>query len=83
VTRVVAGERLCPDLPPDDFHELLDWVDGRNRAIVAMLLERIPPGLHRRTVGLEARSLELRRQAILTRLDATRTGETDRWRRPR
>jgi DNA-binding NarL/FixJ family response regulator len=78
VNRVAAGEKLPPDLAPDEFHELLDCVDDRDRAIVSMLLERIPPDNIASTLGLSARSLRMHRQAILTRLDATRPGETSR-----
>jgi DNA-binding NarL/FixJ family response regulator len=77
LTRVAAGEKLYPDLAPGEFHELLDCVDDRDRAIVAMLLERIPPDYIASTLGLSARSLALRRQAILTRLGAERIGDTE------
>jgi FixJ family two-component response regulator len=70
VSRVGAGERVYPDLQPDEVHELLDCLDDPDRAIVAMLLERIPRGHIASTLGISARSLRLRRWAILTRLDA-------------
>ncbi|MGH2891808.1 MAG: hypothetical protein ACRDPM_00875, partial [Solirubrobacteraceae bacterium] len=70
ISRVAAGEMLLPNLHPDQLHELLDCVDDPDRAIVAMLLERMPPDYIASTLGLSARSLHLRRQAIITRLDA-------------
>jgi DNA-binding NarL/FixJ family response regulator len=78
ISRVAAGEKIYPDLQPDEVHELLDCVDDADRAIVAMLLERIPRGHIASTLGISARSLRLRRQAILTRLDAARTSAEDR-----
>ncbi len=78
VSRVAAGERVYPDLRPDEVHELLDRVDDPDRAIVAMLLERIPRGLIASTLGISARSLRQRRHAILTRLDGARTSDENR-----
>jgi DNA-binding NarL/FixJ family response regulator len=83
VTRLAAGGKLHPDLAPNELHALLDCVDDRDRAIVAMLLEHIPPDYIASTLGLSGRSLQLRRQAILTRLDAARVGEMDRPRQTR
>jgi two-component system response regulator DesR len=70
VSRLAAGEKVYPDLQPDEVRELLDCVDDPDRAIVAMLLEGIPRGHIASTLGISARSLRLRRWAILTRLDA-------------
>lgn len=76
--RVSSGAKPFPSLQPDQCHELLDCVDDPDRAIVAMLLERVPADYVASTLGLSARSLRVRRQAILTRLDAGRSSENDR-----
>lgn len=70
ISRVAGGEMFFPNLPAAQFNELLDCVDDPDRPIMAMLLERTPPDDIASTLGLSARSLRLRRQAILTRLDA-------------
>ncbi|MEO6859046.1 MAG: hypothetical protein ABI323_10740 [Solirubrobacteraceae bacterium] len=80
ISRVAANEKFFPSLPPDQLHELLDCVDDPDRAIVAMLLDRIPPDYIASTSGLSARSLHARRQVIITRLDAERSRENDRLR---
>ena len=69
IGRVVANEKLLPDLSSDQFQELLDRVDDADRAVVAMLLERTHPDDIASTLGLSARSLRMRRQSILARLD--------------
>jgi len=78
VRRVVAGEKLFPYLQPIEVFELLDCVDDPDRAIVAMLLEEAHPDDVAGTLGLSARTVRIRRQAILRRLDARRTGERAR-----
>lgn len=78
VTRVVAGEKLYPPPPPDDFQELLDCIDGRDRAIVAKLLERIPPNYVASTLGLSARSLPNRlKRGSRPRADHALVGDGD------
>lgn len=51
---------------------LLDRVEDRDPAIVAMLLERVPSDDVARTLGISARALELRRKSILKDLGAAR-----------
>ena len=60
-----------PELQPSAIHALLDQVEDRDRAIVAMLLEHTPPDHIAGLLGLSGRSLELRRQGILKRLGPT------------
>ena len=71
VRRVASGEQQFPDLQPSEIHALLDQVEDRDRAIVAMLLEHTPPDHIAGLLGISARSLELRRQGILKRLGPT------------
>jgi DNA-binding NarL/FixJ family response regulator len=80
ISRVAAGDKFFPTLLPDGVDRLLDSVDDPDRAIVAMLLERIPPDYIASTLGLSAKSLRSRREAILTRLDATWSSEGSRRR---
>jgi DNA-binding NarL/FixJ family response regulator len=80
ISRVAAGDTFFPTLLPDGVRELLDCVDDPDRAIVAMLLERVPPDYIASTLGLSAHSLRVRREAILTRLDAAWSSERDRRR---
>ena len=78
VRRVAGGETLFPYLQPNEVFELLDCVDDPDRAIVAMLLENAHPDDVAGTLGLSARTVRVRRQAILRRLDAGRTGDRAR-----
>src|SRR5690348_11040272 len=78
VRHVAAGEKLFPYLQANEVFELLDCVDDPDRAIVAMLLEEAHPDDVAGTLGLSARTVRIRRQAILRRLDARRTGERAR-----
>ena len=71
VRRAASGEQQFPDLQPTEIHALLDQVEDRDRAIVAMLLEHTPPDHIAGLLGISARSLELRRQGILKRLGPT------------
>jgi DNA-binding NarL/FixJ family response regulator len=71
VRHAASGEQQSPDLQPSEIHALLDQVEDRDRAIVAMLLEHTPPDHIAGLLGLSARSLELRRQGILRRLGPT------------
>jgi two-component system nitrate/nitrite response regulator NarL len=71
VRRAASGKQQFPDLQPSEIHALLDQVEDRDRAIVAMLLEQTPPDHIAGLLGLSARSLELRRQGILKRLGPT------------
>src|SRR5947209_3982784 len=65
VRRAASGEQQFPDLQPSELHALLDQVEDRDRAIVAMLLEHTPPDHIAGLLGISARSLELRREGIL------------------
>jgi two-component system, NarL family, response regulator DesR len=78
VGRVAAGETLFPYLQLNEVYELLDCVDDPDRAIVAMLLEKAHPDDVAGTLGLSARTVRVRRQAILRRLDAGRAGDRAR-----
>ena len=71
IRRAATGERHFPDLQPNAIRALLDHVDDRDRAIVAMLLERARPDHIAGLLGISAHCLELRRQGILKRLGAT------------
>ena len=64
IRRVVSGELHFPDLRPDAVLALLDRVEDRDRPIVAMLLQGIPPDDVARTLGISARALERRRARI-------------------
>lgn len=74
VRRVAAGEKLFPYLQPNEVLELLDCVDDPDRAIVAMLLEEAHPDDVAGTLGLSARTVRVRIQAILRRLDDSTPG---------
>ena len=39
IRRAASGEQQFPNLQPNEIHALLDQVDDRDRAIVAMLIE--------------------------------------------
>ena len=72
VRRVGAGEKPFAHLKPDEIHELLDCVDDSDRAILAMLLEGAHPDDVAGTLGLSARTVRVRCQTILRRLDPGR-----------
>jgi DNA-binding NarL/FixJ family response regulator len=71
VTRAASGEQQFPTLQPAEIHALLGQVEDRDRAIVAMLLERTPSDHIAGLLGISAHSLALRRQNILKRLGPT------------
>ena len=73
IRRAATGEQHFPDLRPKEVLALLDRVEERDRAIVAMLLERIPPDEVARTLGISARVLRWRRERILKSLGDTRS----------
>jgi hypothetical protein len=67
--RHVANEaERCPDPRLTDTLMLLDRVEDRDRAILAMLLERIHPDDIAATVGISAATLRRRRAQIIARL---------------
>jgi DNA-binding NarL/FixJ family response regulator len=70
IGRVVTGEQVFPPLLADPFYELADLVPERDRAIVAMLLERAHPDDVAELLGISAHSLTLRHRAIIEGLDA-------------
>jgi DNA-binding NarL/FixJ family response regulator len=71
IERVLHGQRVFPPLLPDPFEELASHVAGRDRRILAMLLESAHPDAIASLCGISARELTLRRHAIVRRLDAT------------
>lgn len=62
------GAQHFPNLRPDDVLALLERVEDRDRAIVAMLLQRTPPDDIARTLGISARALQRRHTRILSSL---------------
>jgi DNA-binding NarL/FixJ family response regulator len=70
IERVLHGEKVFPRLLPDPFEELASHVAGRDRRIVAMLLEGAHPDAIASLCGISARELTLRHHAIVRRLDA-------------
>jgi DNA-binding NarL/FixJ family response regulator len=75
IRRAAAGEQHFPNPRPDGLLTLLDRVEDRDRAIVAMLLEGTHPDEVARTLGISARALDLRRKSILKRLGNTRASD--------
>jgi DNA-binding NarL/FixJ family response regulator len=71
VRRVASGEQHFPSLQPTEIHALLDQVEDRDRAIVAMLAEHTPSDHIAGLLGISARSLGVRREGILKRLGPT------------
>lgn len=71
IRRAASGEQQFPNLQPNEIHALLDQVEDRDRAIVAMLIEHTHPDHIAGLLGISAHSLELRRQGILKRLGPT------------
>jgi two-component system response regulator DesR len=65
IGRAADGDQHFPTLRRAGVVRLLDRVEDRDRAIVAMLLERVPPDEVARTLGISARALDLRRKSIL------------------
>jgi hypothetical protein len=78
VGRATDGEQHFPTLSRDGVLRLLDRVEDRDRAIVAMLLERVPSDDVARTLGISARALELRRESILKDLAGARASGDSR-----
>jgi two-component system, NarL family, response regulator DesR len=72
IRRAATGEQHFPNLRSTDVLALLDRAEDRDRAIVAMLLERTPPDQIARTLRISARELKRRRMSILKRLGHTR-----------
>jgi DNA-binding NarL/FixJ family response regulator len=70
IERVLHRERVFPRLLPDPFEDLASHVAGRDRRIVAMLLEGAHPDAIATLCGISAGELTLRRYAIVRRLDA-------------
>jgi DNA-binding NarL/FixJ family response regulator len=73
IRRVASGDQSFLTPVRDGFDQLAATVDGRDRAIVAMLLDNAHPDDIAGTLGLSARSVRERRRAILKRLDLTAT----------
>src|SRR5437764_15444793 len=55
IRRTASGKEQSPDLQPSAIHALLDQVEDRDRAVVAMLLEHTPPDHIAGLLGLSAR----------------------------
>jgi two-component system, NarL family, response regulator DesR len=72
IRRAASGEQHFPNLRSTELLALLDRVEDRDRAIVAMLLESTHPDHIARTLGISARELKLRRVSIVKRLGHTR-----------
>jgi hypothetical protein len=68
ISHVVTASERSEDLRPTDMLTLLDRVDDRDRAILAMLLEHIHPDDIAATVGISAAALRQRRTHIIARL---------------
>jgi DNA-binding NarL/FixJ family response regulator len=69
--RAAGGEQHFPNLRSTEVLALLDRVDDRDRAIVAMLLESTHPDEVARTLGISARELKRRRVSIVKLLGHT------------
>jgi two-component system, NarL family, response regulator DesR len=68
IRRAATGEQHFPALRRDGVLTLLDRVEDRDRATLAMLLDGVPPDDVARTLGISARALDLRRKIILKSL---------------
>ena len=71
IRRAAVGEPYLPNLRSNELLALLGCVESRDRAIVAMLVERAPSDEIARALGISARELKLRRKRILRRLGHT------------
>jgi DNA-binding NarL/FixJ family response regulator len=78
IRRAATGAQQFPTLRSNDVLALLDGVEDRDRAIVAMLLQRIAPDDIARTLGISARALQRRHTSILTGLGDTRGDDIGR-----
>ena len=78
IRRAATGEQHFPALRRDGVLTLLDRVEDRDRATLAMLLDGVPPDDVARTLGISARALDLRRKIILKSLGDTRASDDGR-----
>ena len=67
IKQVLAGRRV-PLLRPEEILTLLDRVDDRDRAMLAMLLQRVHPDDIAQTLGISASALTRRRAQVRARL---------------
>jgi FixJ family two-component response regulator len=67
IKQVLAGRRV-PLLRPEEILTLLDRVDDRDRAMLAMLLQRVHPDDIAQTLGISASALARRRAQVRARL---------------
>jgi len=77
IRRAASGEQHFPNLRSTEVLALLGRVEDRDRAIVAMLLERTRRDDIARTLGISAHAVERRHQSILKRLADTRARDDD------
>jgi hypothetical protein len=68
IRHAVTGIERFSDLWQTDALTLLDQVEDRDRALLAMLLERVHPDDIAATLGVSAGTLRLRRTHIIARL---------------
>jgi two-component system response regulator DesR len=78
IRRVASGQQNFPTLARDGFAQLAASLDDRDRAIVALLLDNAHPDDIASTLGLSARLLRERRQAIRKRLGRRHRDEQQR-----
>jgi DNA-binding NarL/FixJ family response regulator len=70
IKRIVDGDLVQQaTFAADWVHDLIDRVQDRDRAIAAMLLERVPPDEIAHTLGISASSLRMRRREIVRRIE--------------
>jgi FixJ family two-component response regulator len=68
MSQTSTGAEHLSDRRQTDTLTLLDRVDDRDRAVLAMLLERVHPDDIAATLGVSAATLKLRRDRISARL---------------
>jgi DNA-directed RNA polymerase specialized sigma24 family protein len=68
ISHRASGAEHLSDRWQTDTLTLLDRVDDRDRAVLAMLLERVHPDDIAATLGVSAATLKLRRNRIIARL---------------
>jgi hypothetical protein len=72
IKRIVCGDPVVQTaLGADCIRALIDRVEDRDRAITAMLLQRVPPDEIAWTLGISASSFRARRREIVRRIEQT------------
>ncbi|MEO6859514.1 MAG: response regulator [Solirubrobacteraceae bacterium] len=69
IRRTAAGEHGLPTVSANAIGELIDLVEGHDRPIATMLLQRISPDEIARTLGISGSNVRTRRGEILKRLE--------------